>query len=118
MKSPGIALPEHLQFAKMATLILSLLLASLIACVSGESQYEWDFLWTLSCFRICFMFTSNETHFVHEVTENSGWLHPDKRHVLVWHWVGGLHHLAVRLMAMRSSVLTQRQRAKTIIRGN
>lgn len=44
MKSPGIALPEHLQFAKMATLILSLILASLFgfytARVSGESQYE------------------------------------------------------------------------------
>lgn len=47
-----------------------------------------------------------------------GGVYPDRRRVLVWHWVGGLHHLAVLLMAMRSSVLTQRQRAKTIIRGN
>lgn len=41
MKSPGIALPEHLQFAKMATLILSLILASLwflhSSCVRGKS---------------------------------------------------------------------------------
>lgn len=55
---------------------------------------------------------------MHEVTENSGWLLRDKRHVFVWHWVGGLHHLTVRLMAMHSSVPKQRQRAKTIIRGN
>ena len=47
-----------------------------------------------------------------------GGVHPDRRHVLVWHLVGGLHHLAVLLMAMHSSVLAQRQRAKTIIRGN
>lgn len=41
MKSHGIALPEHLQFANMAMLILSLILALLfgfyIARVSGES---------------------------------------------------------------------------------
>ena len=60
----------------------------------------------------------NDAHFVHELTENSGWLLTDKRHVLVWHWVGGLHHFVVRLTALHSSVLTQRQRAKTIIRGN
>lgn len=46
-----------------------------------------------------------------------GGVYPDRRHVLVWHWVGWLHHLTV-LMAMHSSVLTQRQRGKTIIRGN
>lgn len=56
--------------------------------------------------------------FSYEVLEHSGWLLPDKRHVFVWHWVGGLHHLVVRLVAVRSSVPTQRQRAKTIIRGN
>lgn len=47
-----------------------------------------------------------------------GGVYPDSRHVLVWHRVGGLHHPTVLLMATRSSVLTQRQRAKTVIRGN
>lgn len=47
-----------------------------------------------------------------------GGVYPDRRHVLVWRWVGGLHHAAVLLVAMHSAVLTQRQRAKTVIRGN
>ena len=125
------ALPYRntLQLAVMAMLMLSLLLASLFGFLQSSSVWgKWKkdeaFFWTFSCSGICFIFTSNEApptfffFFLHEVTENSGWLLPDKRHVFVWHWVGGLHHLAVRLMAMRSSVPTQRQRAKTIIRGN
>lgn len=114
-----------LQLSMMAMLMLSLFLATLwfpteLMCLGKVNIDEASFFifWTLSCSGICFIFSSNEAHFVHEVTENSGWLLPDKRHVFVWHWVGGLHHLAVRLMAMRSSVPTQRQRAKTIIRGN